>query len=85
MERLTLREARNRVASVTGKLEEGAFSEMDIENKEEAIEMFCILMDWEVAPEDVEDCEEIRDNVYKMTTRSGETFVYDAVNDCLTE
>ena len=51
-------------------------------NADDAIEKFCILMDWEVTPEDVKSTCEC-DGKIGITLNDGQQFVYDAENDCL--
>lgn len=84
MNKPTLREAQDRVALIAGqkKLNE-AFSSVDEEN--DAIENFCILMDWEVQPEDVLHCVKNADGNFTMQIDDGTQFIYDPVNDCLTD
>ena len=59
------------------------------ENVDEAyvdavIENFCILMDWEVKPEDVIGVAEA-DGKYIMHIEDGTSFTYDPENDCLVD
>ena len=80
----TLKEAQDRVALIAGqkKLNE-AFSSVDEEN--DAIENFCILMDWEVQPKDVLHCVKNADGNFVMQLIDSTKFVYDPVNDCIVE
>ena len=80
----TLREAQDRVALIAGqtKLEEN-FSSVDEEA--DAVENFCILMDWEVSPEMIQHCVKNSDNNFVMQIDDGTQFVYDPVNDCIVE
>lgn len=80
----SLKEAQERVALIAGnkKLEE-SFSSVDEEK--DAVENFCILMDWEVKPEDVLHCVKNSDGNFVMQINDGTQFVYDPVNDCITE
>lgn len=84
MDKPTLREAQDRVALIAGqkKLNE-MFSGADEEN--DAVENFCILMDWEVEPEDVLHCVKNADGKFTMQLKDGTQFTYDPVNDCLTD
>lgn len=84
MDKPTLREAQDRVALIAGqkKLNE-MFSGADEEN--DAVENFCILMDWEVKPEDVLHCVKNADGKFTMQLKDGTQFTYDPVNDCLTD
>lgn len=84
MDKPTLREAQDRVALIAGqkKLNE-MFSSADEEN--DAVENFCILMDWEVKPEDVLHCVKNADGNFTMQINDGTQFTYDPVNDCLTD
>lgn len=50
---------------------------------EDVIEQFCILMDWEIEPEDVVKCEKIDDGKYEITAKDGLSFIYDSIDDCL--
>lgn len=83
MDKPTLREAQDRVALIAGqkKLNE-MFSSADEEK--DAVENFCILMDWEVKPEDVLHCVKNADGNFTMQINDGTQFTYDPVNDCLT-
>lgn len=84
MDKPTLREAQDRVALIAGqkKLNE-MFSGVDEEK--DAVENFCILMDWEVKPEDVLHCVKNADGNFTMQLKDGTQFTYDPVNDCLTD
>ena len=46
------------------------------------IEKFCILMDWEIKPEDIDAVAETCGK-YIMHLRNGESFTYDPENDCI--
>ena len=76
----TLREAQDRVALIVGqkKLNEG-FSSVDEER--DAVENFCVLMDWEVKPEDVLHCVKNADGNFTMQLEDGTRFTYDPAND----
>lgn len=84
MDKPTLREAQDRVALIAGqkKMNE-SFSSADEEK--DAVENFCILMDWEVKPEDVLHCVKNADGNFTMQIADGTQFTYDPVNDCLTD
>ena len=84
MDKPTLREAQDRVALIAGqkKLNE-MFSGADEEK--DAVENFCILMDWEVKPEDVLHCVKNADGNFTMQLKDGTQFTYDLVNDCIVE
>ena len=84
MDKPTLREAQDRVALIAGqkKLNE-MFSGADEEK--DAVENFCILMDWEVKPEDVLHCVKNADGNFTMQLEDGTQFTYDPVNDCLVD
>lgn len=80
----TLKEAQKRVALIAGKKKlNELFSSADEE--EDAVENFCILMDWEVEPEDVLHCVKNRDGNFTMQLNDGTQFTYDPVNDCLVD
>lgn len=87
IEKPTLNEAQKRVDSVSGKLQESGkkvvnkLKESFDDEVKDAIENFCILMDWEVSPEDIKSCEYSDDGLFEITTNSGENFTYDIVND----
>lgn len=49
---------------------------------DEVIEKFCILMDWEIKPEDIQAVAEA-DGKYIMHLNSGDSFTYDPENDCI--
>ena len=84
MEKPTLREAQERVALITGKKKlNEQFSGADEEK--DAVENFCILMDWEVEPEDVLHCVKNSDGNFTMQLNDGTQFTYDPVNDCLVD
>lgn len=84
MEKPTLREAQERVALIAGKKKlNEQFSSVEEEN--DAIEKFCILMDWEVEPEDVLHCVKNSDGKFTMQITDGTQFTYDPVNDCLVD
>ena len=80
----TLREAQERVALIAGnkKLNERFSS---VEEERDARERFCILMDWEVKPEDVLHCVKDADDNFIMQLEDGTQFIYDPVNDCLVD
>ena len=84
MDKPTLKEAQERVALIAGKkrLNE-LFSSVEEEN--DARTKFCILMDWEVKPEDVLHCVKNSDGNFLMQLNDGTQFTYDPVNDCLTD
>ena len=48
------------------------------------IEKFCILMDWEIKPEDIQAVAETCGK-YIMHLRNGESFTYDPENDCIVD
>lgn len=80
----TLREAQKRVALIAGKKKlNEQFSGADEEK--DAVENFCILMDWEVEPEDVLHCVKNSDGNFTMQLNDGTQFTYDPVNDCLVD
>lgn len=87
IEKPTLNEAQKRVDSVSGKLQESGkktankLKESFDDEVKDAIENFCILMDWEVSPDDIKSCEYSDDGLFEITTNSGENFTYDFVND----
>ena len=56
-----------------------------VEEERDAVEKFCILMDWEVKPEDVLHCVKNSDNTFTLQTENGDQFTYDPVKDCLRE
>lgn len=82
MNKPTLKEAQDRVALIAGKqtLKESA-NEAYVDS---IIEKFCILMDWEVKPEDIQAVAETCGK-YIMHLRDGTSFTYDPANDCLTD
>lgn len=82
MDKPTLKEAQERVALIAGKKKlNELFSSVEEEN--DAVEKFCILMDWEVEPEDVLHCVKNSDGNFTMQLNDGIQFTYDPVNDCL--
>ena len=84
MDKPTLKEAQKRVALIAGKKKlNELFSSVEEEN--DAVEKFCILMDWEVEPEDVLHCVKNSDGNFTMQLNNGIQFTYDPVNDCLTD
>lgn len=84
MDKPTLKEAQERVALIAGKKKlNELFSSVEEEN--DAVEKFCILMDWEVEPEDVLHCVKNSDGNFTMQLNDGIQFTYDPVNDCLTD
>lgn len=56
-----------------------------VEEERDAREKFCILMDWEVKPEDILHCVKDADGNFTMQLEDGTQFTYDPVNDCLRE
>ena len=75
---------RERVALIAGKKKlNEQFSSVEEEN--EAVEKFCILMDWEVEPEDVLHCVKNSDGTFTLQINDGTQFTYDPVNDCLVD
>lgn len=48
------------------------------------IEKFCILMDWEIKPEDIQAVAETCGK-YIMHLRNGDSFTYDPENDCIVD
>lgn len=56
-----------------------------VEEENDAVENFCILMDWEVEPKDVLHCVKNSDGNFTMQLNDGIQFTYDPVNDCLTD
>lgn len=84
MDKPTLKEAQERVALIAGKKKlNELFSSVEEEN--DAVEKFCILMDWEVEPEDVLHCVKNSDGNFTMQLNDGIQFTYDPVNDCLVD
>lgn len=82
MDKPTLREAQERVALIAGKQK---LKESDDEGLVDSIiEKFCILMDWEVTPDDIQAVGE-SEGLYFMHLKDGTSFTYDPVNDCLTD
>lgn len=56
-----------------------------VEEERDAVEKFCILMDWEVKPEDVLHCVKNSDGTFTLQIENGDQFTYDPVKDCLRE
>lgn len=56
-----------------------------VEEERDAVEKFCILMDWEVEPKDVLHCVKNSDGKFTMQITDGTQFTYDPVKDCLRE
>ena len=84
MDKPTLKEAQERVALIAGKKKlNEQFSSAEEEN--DAVEKFCILMDWEIEPEDVLHCVKNSDGKFIMQINDGTQFTYDPVNDCIVE
>ena len=84
MDKPTLKEAQERVALIAGKKKlNEQFS--SAEEYSEAVEKFCILMDWEIEPDDVLTCVKNRDGKFTMNIDDGTQFTYDPVNDCLVD
>ena len=84
MNKPTLKEAQERVALIAGKKKlNELFSSVEEEN--DARTKFCILMDWEVEPEDVLHCVKNSDGNFLMQLNDGTQFTYDPVNDCLVD
>ena len=84
MDKPTLKEAQERVALIAGKKKlNEQFSSVEEEN--DAVEKFCILMDWEIEPEDVLHCVKNGDGTFTLQINDGTQFTYDPVNDCLTD
>ena len=84
MNKPTLKEAQKRVALIAGKKKlNERFS--SVEEERDAREKFCILMDWEVKPEDILHCVKNADDNFIMQLKDGTQFIYDPVNDCLTD
>mgnify|MGYP004504586519 CR=1 FL=1 len=81
MDKPTLKEAQDRVALIAGQKK---LQESTEENVDEIIDKFCILMDWEVKPEDIQAVAETCGK-YIMHLKDGTSFTYDPVNDCLTD
>lgn len=76
--------SRDNSARRSKRVNEGAFSEMDIDNQDGAIEGFCILMDWEITPQDITNVETLEEGLYEITV--GDVwYVYDANADCITD
>ena len=57
----------------------------DANEEKNAIENFCILMDWEVEPKDILHCIKNSDFNFTMQLNDGTQFTYDPVNDCLVD
>lgn len=84
MDKPTLKEAQKRVALIAGKKKlNEQFSGADEEK--DAVENFCILMDWEIEPEDVLHCVKNGDGTFTLQINDGTQFTYDPVNDCLVD
>lgn len=79
----SLREAKERVALIAGqqKMEENLERSMC----NSAVEKFCMLMDWEVKPEDIIRCVIIDDldGLFSIETADGEKFRYNMKDDCI--
>lgn len=75
----TLKECEKRVNIISHKhIREG------IDDHIEAVkESFCILMDWEIKPEDIVKCDYADDGIFNIETKNGSKFTYDEANDCL--
>lgn len=56
-----------------------------VEEERDAVEKFCILMDWKVKPEDVLHCVKNSDGTFTLQIENGDQFTYDPVKDCLRE
>lgn len=56
-----------------------------VEEERDAVEKFCILMDWEVKPEDVLHCVKNSDGTFTLQIENGDQFTYDPAKDCLRE
>ena len=56
-----------------------------VEEERDAVEKFCILMGWEVKPEDVLHCVKNSDGTFTLQIENGDQFTYDPVKDCLRE
>lgn len=56
-----------------------------VEEERDAVEKFCILMDWEVKPEDVLHCVKNSDGTFTLQIENGDQLTYDPVKDCLRE
>lgn len=81
----SLKEAQRIVALVSGenaKRVRESLSSVEEEEVDEAVEKFCILMDWEVTPEDIQAVAEA-DGKYIMHLKDETSFTYDPVEDCL--
>ena len=74
---------RNEAYSANNRRLNERFSSVEEEN--DAVEKFCILMDWEVKPEDVLHCVKNSDYTFTIQTKNGDQFTYDPVKDCLRE
>lgn len=80
----SLREAQRIVALVSGENAKRVREQLSsVEEENEAIEKFCILMDWEVSPEDVLHCVKNSDGTFTMQVIDGTQFKYNPVEDCL--
>lgn len=84
MKKPSLREAQRIVALVSGENAKRVREQLSsVEEENEAVEKFCILMDWEVAPEDVLHCVKNGDGTFTMQVIDGTQFKYNPVEDCL--
>lgn len=80
----SLKEAQRIVALVSGENAKRVRENLSsVEEEDEAVEKFCILMDWEVAPEDVLHCVKNSDGTFTMQVNDGTQFKYNPVEDCL--
>lgn len=80
----SLKEAQRIVALVSGENAKRVRESLSsVEEEDEAVEKFCILMDWEVAPEDVLHCVKNNDGTFTMQVNDGTQFKYNPVEDCL--
>lgn len=85
----SLKEAKERVALIAGqqKMEESQKMEENLESSmiQAAKEGFCILMDWEIKPEDITRCVIIDDldGIFAIETADGEKFKYNMKDDCI--
>ena len=84
MHKPTLKEAQKRVALIAGKKKLNELLS-DANEEKNAIENFCILMDWEVEPKDILHCIKNSDFNFTMQLNDGTQFTYDPVNDCLVD
>lgn len=84
MKKPSLKEAQRIVALVSGGNDKRVREQFSsVEEEDEAVEKFCILMDWEVAPEDVLHCVKNSDGTFTMQVKDGTQFKYNPVEDCL--